>query len=101
MWRALPAISGKVKVNRATTNRRNRVLVADGDPETFETMVSELEPEDYAVEHAPDGVVAWQTMRRGRVDLAVVDINVARLDGLSLLHRLRSAGDHTPVLLLS
>jgi two-component system OmpR family response regulator len=37
----------------------------------------------------------------GRFDVIVLDRMLPGLDGFSLIHRLRSAGDHTPILILS
>ncbi|UGT45708.1 response regulator transcription factor [Nocardia yamanashiensis] len=57
--------------------------------------------EGYRVELAADGVAALDALARQRPDLAIVDVVMPRLDGLSLCRQLRRRGDHLPILVLT
>lgn len=48
-----------------------------------------------------DGPGTFEVARAGGVDLIVLDIGLPRMDGLEVCRRLRSAGQATPVLILT
>ena len=62
-----------------------------------------LELDGYSVEIAGDGMVALEKARSMRPDIIFLDIRLPKLDGLSVLERLRADPDtlHTPVVILS
>jgi len=49
----------------------------------------------------PNGELAQQALHRGGIDIALVDVNLPDIDGLSLVHQLRDEGNDTPLILLS
>jgi CheY-like chemotaxis protein len=77
------------------------VLVVEDEPVIRELMAILLEDEGYAVRQAVDGLQALEVMEQHGIDLVLSDVKMPRLDGASLVHRLRSRGDETPVLLMS
>ncbi|WP_395105133.1 response regulator transcription factor [Actinomadura sp. SCN-SB] len=78
-----------------------RVLVVDDDPRFVRAIVRLLRGRKYEVESVLDGESALRALRRGNFDIALLDVNLPDIDGLSLLHQLRDEGNHTPVILLT
>ena len=55
----------------------------------------------FAVDWLADGLAADQVLQTEQYSLVVLDISLPRLDGLSLLGRMRKRGQNIPVLLLT
>ena len=77
------------------------VLVVEDEPVIRELMSILLEDEGYTVRQAVDGLQALEVLEQHGVDLVLSDVKMPRLDGASLVHRLRSRGDAIPVVLMS
>ncbi len=77
------------------------VLVVDDEPAIREVIATLLEDEGYLVRHAKDGLEALDAINGDRIDLIVSDVVMPRLDGASLVRRLRRRGLLTPVVLMS
>ncbi|MBO2455983.1 response regulator transcription factor [Actinomadura violacea] len=78
-----------------------RVLVVDDDPRLVKVVASLLHKRDHQVESVPNGELARQALRRGGVDIALLDVNLPDINGLSLVFQLREEGNTTPVILLT
>ncbi|MER7208641.1 response regulator transcription factor [Streptosporangium sp. NPDC000239] len=78
-----------------------RVLVVDDEPALREALQSSLEFEGYRVGLAQDGQAALDVLRREPYELVLLDVMMPRLDGLTACRRLRAAGNHVPVLMLT
>ncbi len=78
-----------------------RVLVVEDDRETANYLIKGLRESGHVVDHAPDGVEGLELARGQSYDAAIVDRMLPRLDGLSLVKRMREDGNETPVLFLS
>lgn len=66
------------------------ILVADDDA-GFRELVSELLGDaGYRVLKASDGAEAWELLESSGADMAVLDLNMPRLDGLQLTQRIRA-----------
>jgi len=78
-----------------------RVLVVEDDDKIASFVVRGLKQAGYAVDHAPDGETGLAMAECTDYDAAVVDIMLPKLDGLSLVRRLRAARSTIPVLFLS
>ncbi|MBM4341754.1 MAG: response regulator transcription factor [Deltaproteobacteria bacterium] len=77
-----------------------RILVVDDDAHIREVVQYALEREGFAVAWAADGQAALAAVGQGGVDLAILDVLMPELDGLSVCRRLRASGS-LPVILLS
>jgi two-component system, NtrC family, nitrogen regulation response regulator NtrX len=77
------------------------VLVVEDEPIIRELMAILLEEEGYVVRQAVDGLEALEVMERHGIDLVLSDVKMPRLDGASLVQRLRARGDAIPVVLMS
>jgi len=78
-----------------------RILVVEDDKKIASFVVNGLKQSGYAVDHAAEGEEGLFRARSHPYDVAVVDIMLPRLDGLSLIQQLRAEGWRTPVLILS
>jgi diguanylate cyclase (GGDEF)-like protein len=78
-----------------------RILVVEDDNLTAQTLNTILAHQNYVVELAEDGEVAWNLVESFPFDLVLLDVMIPRLDGVSLCRRLRQEGYTMPVLLLT
>ena len=78
-----------------------RVLVAEDDQKIAAFIVSGLKQAGFAVNHAADGENGLHLATTESYDVAVIDIMLPKLDGLSLIERLRQKKINTPVIILS
>lgn len=72
-----------------------RVLVVDDSPVIRQLMGRALDrlPEVEGWDEATDGVEALKRLATATYALALVDLNLPRLDGLKLIERIRSSDD--------
>jgi two-component system OmpR family response regulator len=78
-----------------------RILVVEDDAKIASFIVQGFKQAGLAVDHADDGEAGLALAESTGYDAAVVDIMLPRLDGLSLVRRLRAARRPIPVLFLS
>jgi len=78
-----------------------RILVVEDDPTLAEFVAKGLGEAGYAVDVAADGHAALDQAGAVHPDLAVVDLMLPKLDGLSLIESWRRRGLRFPVLILS
>ncbi len=79
-----------------------RVLLVEDEIRLAENLAAALrDAAGFAVDCAPDGQAGDELARAVSYDLIVLDLMLPRLDGLSLLRRLRARNDSTPVLILT
>jgi two-component system response regulator MprA len=78
-----------------------RVLVVDDDDAVRRSLAHALTRDGYEVSVAPDGATALMELSRARQDAVVLDILMPEPNGLEVCRRLRSGGDHTPILMLT
>ena len=77
-----------------------KILVVEDDPLIQRSLSEMVEAWGYACEQADDGEMAWSLLQDGSHDLVLLDLNLPRLDGLSLCRRLRAGGGHQPMVLM-
>ncbi|MFQ4135209.1 response regulator [Nodosilinea sp. PGN35] len=78
-----------------------KILLVEDDPSTRELLVFHLTAARYTVEQASDGMIAQELAALWNYDLVVLDVNLPRLDGLSLCRHLRDQGVSTPILMIT
>lgn len=78
-----------------------RMLIAEDDRMTADTLGKRLKAEHYAVDICYNGENALDYLLNTDYDVAVLDIMMPGMDGIEVLTRLRAAGRHLPVLLLT
>lgn len=78
-----------------------KVLVAEDDAALGMFSRRGLEADGHEVRLAADGQAAVECLQEELPDLAVLDLNMPRLDGTEVLRFLRGVSDDLPVLVLS
>ena len=78
-----------------------RILLVEDDPRIARKIESTLAAAGYAVDLATDGEQAWFLGDTGDYDLAVLDLGLPRMDGITVLKRWRAAGRALPTLVLT
>jgi two-component system OmpR family response regulator len=78
-----------------------RVLVVEDDAKIASFLTRGLKQAGYAVDHAADGETGLALAESTDYDAAIVDIMLPKLDGISLVRRLRLVRRLTPILFLS
>lgn len=78
-----------------------RILIAEDEKDLNRILVSRLKEEHYSVDSCFDGQEALDYLASAEYDLAILDIMMPRLDGLSALRSIRRNGSSIPVLLLT
>ena len=69
---------------------KQRILIADDDPQMRRLIRSILERDGYEITEAADGLDALDQMESKSFDLMVLDVDMPRLDGLGVLEELRA-----------
>ncbi len=79
-----------------------RVLIIEDEARLAENVARSLrEGAGYAVDVAPDGEEGAFMAESNPYDLVILDLMLPKLDGLSVLQRMRRQGSPTPVLVLT
>jgi CheY-like chemotaxis protein len=80
-----------------------RVLVADDDPILREFATVHLATPTVEVEVAEDGLVALERLQQGGIDIALIDLDMPRMDGFELIERIRwdEALKHLPIVVVT
>lgn len=78
-----------------------RLLLAEDERSLSRALTAILEGNRYSVDAVFDGAEALAYLEAGHYDAAILDIMMPKMDGLSVLRRLRAAGSRVPVLLLT
>jgi two-component system OmpR family response regulator len=78
-----------------------RVFLVEDDQDAAAYMVKGLKESGYVVDHVADGREALYRVAAEAYDAVVVDRMLPGVDGLTIVKTMRSAGNQTPVLILS
>ena len=78
-----------------------RVLLIEDDAALRLTLARQLEADGYRVDQARDGEEGLFLAREYPVDLVIVDLGLPKLNGLTIVQRLRQGGSALPILILT
>ncbi|NJL48054.1 MAG: diguanylate cyclase [Leptolyngbyaceae cyanobacterium SM2_5_2] len=78
-----------------------KILLVEDDASTRELLAFHLSAAHYVVEQAIDGATALELAALWNYDLIILDINLPKLDGMSLCRHLRLQGIGTPILMIT
>lgn len=78
-----------------------RILVVEDDKKIASFVVKGLRQAGFTVDHADNGQTGLELALASPYDAAVIDLMLPKLDGLSLIERLRQNKVPTPVIILS
>ena len=77
------------------------LLLAEDDAILSDALSAQSRAVGFAVEHAPNGAVAEFLLLKQAFDVAVLDLGLPMVDGLTVLKRVRLAKPDLPVLVLT
>src|SRR5207245_10237393 len=80
-----------------------RLLLVEDDQMIGESLVRGLRDDGYAVDWVRDGVAAMSAFKDAQAEfsIAILDWNLPRQDGLSVLKAVRSSGSAVPSLMIT
>ena len=78
-----------------------RVLLAEDEKALSKAIVKIFEKNNFSVDAVYNGEDALTYLESGCYDVAVLDIMMPKMDGITLLKTLRSQGNQVPVLMLT
>lgn len=77
------------------------VLVVDDEPPIRRLLRTSLGAQDFDVLEAPDAASALARLPLDKPDVVLLDLTLPDQDGTEIIRRVRSAGDKTPIIVLS
>ena len=77
------------------------ILVVDDDNNTRRLIRTVLEAANYSVTAAADGEEALRLMDEKHIDLAILDVMMPKMDGLTFTRLLRETNNDLPILMVS
>ena len=78
-----------------------RILLAEDEKALSRVLVTIFEKNNYSVDPVYDGENALAYLLNGNYDAAVLDIMMPKMDGITVLKKLRESGSTLPVLMLT
>jgi two-component system OmpR family response regulator len=78
-----------------------RILVVEDDKKIASLLVRGMEEAGFAVDHAEEGEDALHLALSESYDAAIIDVMLPKLDGLTIIERMRQRKILTPVIVLS
>ncbi|OIO59246.1 MAG: hypothetical protein AUJ82_06720 [Verrucomicrobia bacterium CG1_02_43_26] len=92
-----------LKSKKADTSGVKKVLVVDDSATVRETERQILEQAGFVVEVAQDGVDGWNTLRLGKFNLVVTDVDMPRMNGYEFVSLMRDDPEYKniPVIMIS
>jgi two-component system, OmpR family, response regulator len=78
-----------------------QLLLAEDDALLADALSAQLKAAGFQVDHAPNGAVAEFLLLKQPYDVAVLDIGLPMVDGLTVLRRVRQAKPSLPVIVLT
>jgi DNA-binding response OmpR family regulator len=82
-----------------------RILVVEDDVQLADMLTEALTNQQFIVDVANDGDMAWHCLETLEYDLVILDVTLPKINGLRLCHQLRESNlldnAHTPVLMLT
>lgn len=77
------------------------VLLIEDDLDLAATVIQYLELENIQCDHANNGISGLNLLSQNNYDALLLDLNLPRMDGISLCEKIRAEGNDTPVLMLT
>ncbi len=80
---------------------KNHILIVEDDADIRDGIEIYLKNQGYRVSKAADGIAGMEVITTQPVDLAIVDVMMPRMDGITMMMKVREKGFDFPVVMLS
>lgn len=80
---------------------KGRILVVDDESAICELITEVLRISDYEYAVASDGVTALNEIRKNHFDLIILDVNLPKMDGFTVLEKVRESAPTQPIIMIS
>jgi two-component system C4-dicarboxylate transport response regulator DctD len=90
-------------VNKREKIMKKKILLVD-DNARFRSLIEEIiegDDEGFSVSVSGDGVSALESLEFKQFDILITDINMPRMDGITLFHKVRALYPQLPVVFIS
>ena len=77
------------------------ILIVEDDKEIREGIEIYLKNQGYQVSQAADGLEGLEQIQAQEIHLAIVDVMMPRMDGITMMMKVREQGYDFPVIMLS
>jgi len=78
-----------------------RILYAEDEVALARAVAKILEKNNYTVDVVHNGLDALDYLQNGNYDIAILDIMMPKMDGITLLRRMRTTGITIPIIMLT
>lgn len=78
-----------------------KLLLAEDERSLSKVLVKILEKNNYTADAVFDGEAALAYLESGGYDAAILDIMMPKMDGITVLKKLRTAGSRIPIIMLT
>jgi CheY-like chemotaxis protein len=78
-----------------------KILVVEDEPASLNVLRYFLSHEGYETAGAKDGLEAMERLAQSRFDLVLSDVNMPRMDGITLARHIVSSDPITPIFLMT
>lgn len=78
-----------------------RILLAEDEVSLARAVVRILEKSNYCAEAVHNGIDALNYLESGEYDLAILDVMMPKMDGITVVQKLREKGNLIPVIMLT
>ena len=83
----------------------SNILLVEDDLDLASTVIDYLELENLQCDHAANGIAGLQLIEQQKqyhpYEVIILDVNMPRMDGLTMCKQMREQGINTPVLMLT
>ncbi|MYC15317.1 MAG: response regulator transcription factor [Gemmatimonadetes bacterium] len=80
---------------------KQQILIVDDEPLVISELAGFLRDEPYAIFTAENGIEGLEILRKEEIGLAVVEIHVEDMDGMTILKRVKAEKIQTAILIMS
>lgn len=88
----------------ATAQQKKKILAVEDDPSVRQALTNKLTREGFTVHEAKNGIEGLSAAQKFHPDLILLDILMPRMDGLTMMKKLRATsewGKKVPIILLT